>query len=381
MSFSSFNKLFTNKILNFCRFLILKPFFIYGDSFKKNSLFKFAKHLGFFFLLISPLENFSQDIHLSQFFNTPLLRNPALAGVFTGDVRIQAVYRNQWQSLGFPYQTNALSGEYKFKVGNGDDFMTVGATAFYDQAGIQKLKTLQVMPAVNFHKSLSGNKNSYLSAGFMAGFVNRQFDGQNLTFDNQYTGGRYNPSAPSGEHFAGISRSFFDVALGLSYNGAIGENGSYYAGASLWHFNKPATSFLSDQIQLQPKWQFNAGFRNWVSEKLELTVEGNYLKQGAYSETIGGATIRYSLDDMLGEASDISQLSVGAGAFMRLNDAVIPYLQINYNHFDVGLSYDVNTSPLKAASQGRGGFEFSLSYRGFTQSQNSSLQSVRCPRF
>ena len=31
----------------------------------------------------------AQDIHFSQFFETPLLRNPALAGIFTGDIRLQ----------------------------------------------------------------------------------------------------------------------------------------------------------------------------------------------------------------------------------------------------------------------------------------------------
>jgi len=44
----------------------------------------------------------AQDIHFSQFFETPLLRNPALAGIFTGDVRIQAVYRTQWASVTVP---------------------------------------------------------------------------------------------------------------------------------------------------------------------------------------------------------------------------------------------------------------------------------------
>lgn len=330
--------------------------------------------------LISP----AQDVHLSQFFNSPLLRNPALAGLFTGDVRVQAVYRNQWQSTGFPYQTNALSGEYKFPVGNGDDFMTVGASVFYDQAGIMKLKTLQAMPAINFHKSLSGNKNSFLSGGFMAGIINRQFDGKNLTFDNQYTGSGFNPSAASGEQFTGVSRSLFDISAGLSYNSEIGENGNYYFGASLWHFHKPVTGLLSNQIQLDPKWQFNAGLKTPLNEEVTLTVEANYLQQGKYSETVGGVLVQYVLDSKIysyGEETSIQSFSVGGGLFARLNDAIIPYVQLTYNHIDIGISYDVNTSPLKAASQGRGGFEFSLTYRGFSQYRGSRVRSMLCPRF
>lgn len=323
----------------------------------------------------------AQDIHLSQFFNTPLLRNPALAGVFNGDIRIQAVYRNQWQSIGYPFQTNALSGEYKFSVGGGDDFMTVGCSAFYDEAGVMKLKTIQVMPALNFHKSLSGNSNSYLSAGFMAGFVNRQFDGKNLSFDNQYTGGVYNPNMPTGERFTSLSRGFFDAALGLSYNNELGEKGNYYLGVSLWHFHKPSYSFLSDKIQLDPKWQFNGGIRTWLNEQLQLTIEANFLKQGNYTEAIGGGMLKYYMNNELVGDEAISELSVGAGIYTRLNDAIIPYLQISYNHFDVGLSYDVNISPLRSASQGRGGFELSLTYRSFTHNTNKSVMGVRCPRF
>src|SRR5450432_3924194 len=49
----------------------------------------------------------SQDLHFSQFFEAPLLRNPALAGIFTGDYRIQGVYRDQWNSF-----TNATEQDH-----------------------------------------------------------------------------------------------------------------------------------------------------------------------------------------------------------------------------------------------------------------------------
>ena len=58
----------------------------------------------------------AQDIHFSQFFEAPLLRNPALAGLFNGDLRFQMVYRNQWNSITDAYQTGSLNGEYKVPV-------------------------------------------------------------------------------------------------------------------------------------------------------------------------------------------------------------------------------------------------------------------------
>src|SRR3954463_13036152 len=78
---------------------------------------------------------FSQDIHFSQFFEAPLLRNPSLAGIFTGDVRVQFVYRDQWNSVTNAYRSGSVNAEYKMPVGKQDDFITAGLQILYDKAG------------------------------------------------------------------------------------------------------------------------------------------------------------------------------------------------------------------------------------------------------
>ena len=105
------------------------------------------------FLFVMPVH--AQDLHLSQFFETPLLRNPALAGIFEGDVRVQAVYRDQWNSVTTGYRTGSLSGEYKMPVGKGDDFVTWGMQLFYDRAGSVSFTQTKILPALNYHKSFS----------------------------------------------------------------------------------------------------------------------------------------------------------------------------------------------------------------------------------
>jgi hypothetical protein len=86
--------------------------------------------LHFFYLLCpcsASIRTMAQDIHFSQIFETPLLRNPALAGIFSGDVRMQSVYRSQWNSITDAYHTTSLNAEYKMPVGQGDDHLTIGA--------------------------------------------------------------------------------------------------------------------------------------------------------------------------------------------------------------------------------------------------------------
>src|SRR5688500_3165931 len=95
----------------------------------KNILLKKVWVLCSFFICHNSV---SQDIHFSQFFEAPLLRNPSLAGIFGVDFRVQRVYRNQWNSVTVPYQTASLNAEYKLPVGKGDDFLSVGGEILYD---------------------------------------------------------------------------------------------------------------------------------------------------------------------------------------------------------------------------------------------------------
>src|SRR4249920_631694 len=107
----------------------------------------------------------AQDLHFSQFFETPLLRNPALAGIFTGDYRIQGVYRDQWNSFTNGYRTGSFNAEYKLPVGHTDDFLTMGLQVLYDKAGTAGLTSTQVLPVLNYNKSLSNTHPMYLSFG------------------------------------------------------------------------------------------------------------------------------------------------------------------------------------------------------------------------
>ena len=74
----------------------------------------------------------AQDIHFSQFWETSLLRNPSLAGLFEGDLRVQTIYRDQWNNLTNAYRTGSMSLENKLSVGKGDDYLTIGLQTFFD---------------------------------------------------------------------------------------------------------------------------------------------------------------------------------------------------------------------------------------------------------
>ncbi|MEM6772440.1 MAG: hypothetical protein AAF597_17825, partial [Bacteroidota bacterium] len=48
--------------------------------------------------------------------------------------------------------------------------------------------------------------------------------------------------------------------------------------------------------------------------------------------------------------------------FDRIGDAFFPHIQLHYNAWRVGLSYDINVSDFRVATQGNGGPELSIRY-------------------
>lgn len=318
----------------------------------------------------------AQDMHFSQFYDAPLYRNPALAGIFTGDIHVQALYRNQWSSVTNPYQTGYLSAEYKLPIGHQNDFITVGGEMSYDKAGSAGLTTTRFYPAFNYHKSLNKARDMYLSAGFMGGFTQRRIDRTKVTTDNEYD----NPGSYDGEVLANNNITYWDGAAGLSFNMALDpENKNHmYFGVGYHHFNAPKSSFYSNQnIQVDPKVVVSGGVRMNISDMNYITFHADYMKQGPYHETIFGGLYSWKFGPDFANPLYI----FSAGAFVRWQSDFVPTIKMDYMPWAITLSYDANTSSLKTASQGRGGFELGISYIGFLNTTNSTKNAIPCPKF
>ena len=315
----------------------------------------------------------AQDLHFSQFFEAPLYRNPALAGLVEGDIRVQTVYRSQWNSVANAYKTGSLNVEYKLPI-MGDDYITAGAQVYYDKAGTANLNSTHILPALNYHKSVSGNRSAYLSFGFMGGVVQRSIDRSKMTTSAGYNGGG------DGEANLQPEMRYLDGSAGISYNTTLGEDeqGRLVVGAAMHHFNKPKSSFYNnDAVIVSPKWVYSADLKLNVSESAFVTIYNDHVRQSTYTETMSG--LLYGIK--IGPYSDEPDYILKAGAFMRWGDAVIPTMQLDYKPFAISLSYDVNISKLSAGSRGQGGYELGLKYIGFTNRERSSLNSLRCPIF
>ncbi len=335
------------------------------------------KQLLIYLLLFTGMVK-GQDINFSQFYELPLLRNPGLAGIFNGDIRVTSAFRSQWQSVTTPYRTLGLGIEYKKPIGRSNDYITLGTQLTNDIAGDSRLRRTQIFPVLNYHKSLSGERDSYLSAGLMGGPVIQRFDPTKLSFDDQFINGSYSPTNPTKEVFTNTGFTYWDAAVGLNFSSTAGESTRYYIGLGLFHFTKPKVAFQQQyDIVLNPKWVVNAGLSAPVGDANKLIVYADYFMQGGARQIQGGLLLSHDLSAY----DENHKTTISGGAFYRWNDALVPVLKLDYNQFAVGITYDVNVSKLKSASQYRGAYEITLSYKAFRNSVNSSAEKVRCPAF
>jgi type IX secretion system PorP/SprF family membrane protein len=320
-----------------------------------------------------------QDIHFSQFYETAIVRNPALTGIYTEDYKVTGQFREQWGSVGKGFRTGAFSAEYRFPVSRStNDFLTMGFLGYSDKAGTINFKTVGLYPSINFNKSMEDAWNSYLSVGFTAGHLTRTIDVTKMTFDNQYQNGSFNSGNGTGEQqLPDPKLNYWDLGAGVSFNSSPSDKASYYIGASAYHFTRPRTSFYqeNDDVRLQTRWNGNAGFSWFIDDDYSVLFHGNYVMQGPYRELIAGGLFKWSMTDHRNRKS----FALAGGAFYRLHDAIVPVVKVDWKGQSFSFSYDVNISTLRDVTKMRGGFEITVAKAGFIGAGPEDKRL--CPRF
>lgn len=319
----------------------------------------------------------AQDYNFSQFYELPLLRNPALAGVFDCNLRLKSVYRSQWQSVTVPYQTGSMSAEIKTPLSRNGDWNTFGVMASYDVAGDSRLKRIHLLPFYTLHKRIG--EQQYISGGVMAGPVSSNFDPSKLTWDDQFVNGVFLPTNPTAQQIRTSKRNYLDVAAGIAYNAEIVEMVDMYIGASVYHANRPVVGFdPAKNTRMERRYGFNAGLTMPSGTLNALTFYTDLFVQGGHAQAMMGGLYTFGLSEQY--YGDVNNSNLHIGGMYRWNDAFIPVIKLDVSNFSFGLSYDVNISKLSTASQSRGGFELTLTYRNCAFGSEWS-KAQPCPSF
>jgi type IX secretion system PorP/SprF family membrane protein len=332
-----------------------------------------SKHfLIFIFSFILSGYSFSQDPHYSQFFASPLTLNPANTGNFDGSYRAIANFRNQWPSFNNAYKTYTISLDAPIleKKIPEYDRLGIGIVAMSDRSGNGLLSENDVAFSVAYKKSLDDQGFSSISAGLQASYINYRFNPSMAYFEDQLTADGF--TMPSSELLLGrnLSKSFVDFHAGLIYTLSTTEYNLFYIGSSYFHTFSPAMQFNDQQNNLSPRFNIHGGGYLPLSFNSTIHASFQYQQQQIQNEILLGAVYSYYL-----QPNTRQYVELYLGSWIRVGDAIIPYVGIDYNQIMLGVSYDINITKKTEAQYFRSG-EISLTYK-FNRYANG--KSIKCP--
>lgn len=296
------------------------------------------------------------DPHFAQYYAYPLWLNPALAGVIDGDYRLTGNYRNQWANFGTPYSTAGVSFDAPTAKNVG-----LGITALNMSAGEAGYNYFNAMATVSYSGVKMGvNGTTRLVAGIQAGIINRRVDQSKFQLGSQYNPVMgFDPNIPSGETLRATNSTVFDANAGLMlFDGNPNHRFNPFIGVAGAHLTQPEDPFIAenqDSKSLPIRYTVHGGSRIRITDMVNLTPHGLYMRQGNAEEIVAGVYSQIKVNP---------EFDLLLGANYRVNDAISPFAGFSYKSFTLGLSYDANTSNLRRLTTGSNAFELSLSFIG-----------------
>lgn len=307
------------------------------------------------FIVLISYQLSGQDLHYSQFFNTPLNISPGLAGNFNGDHRLGVNLRQQWKSIPVNYQSFDVAYDYKDGFKFRDNHFNLGFIFNYDSAGDLGLQHIGASAMASYSLRLS--KGLHLKPGISLGFVQRRFDTANATTANQWDGREFDPNIAA-ELIGNDNLTYLNAAAGASLRYRKGERSFLDIGLSAYNLTSPSQSFndnASYLANLEPRFNVFA-MANWrIARKLDLLLNGIIQAQKPHQETLVNGQVKLYFD------KDYSK-AIYLGVGMRFDDAWYPMVAIEVDGIYGSLSYDFNISDFDIASDGNGGPELAFRY-------------------
>ncbi len=340
------------------------------------------------FIMLCAFTVQAQDPHFSQITASPLNINPAFTGLIEGQYRVNAIYRDQWSSVGAKYRTASVGADFRYHI-TGNDFYAFGVKFLNDQAGDGLYQQNYAHLSISYLKKLFGDRNGYsqyISGGVQGGLGQHSINWSNLWFGNQYDLTNFNIDFSAGTGESEILTNsasvdlFLDINAGLLWYTVFDERTSVYFGISMSHLNQPSISFFSDgTATLNNKYSLHAGGEFLLNRSVSILPAARWLYQDPHQQFVLGASLRYN---QMGDAD----VALRIGLFTRItekfndglqSDAMIMSVAYEFSDFIVGLSYDLTTSSLAAANNRQGAFELSSSYIFPYTNRN---YKVTCPK-
>jgi type IX secretion system PorP/SprF family membrane protein len=295
----------------------------------------------------------AQDPQYSQYYSSPLLLNPALAG--SGDCyRTGLNARTQWTSLpGGAFNT----GSFFIDMNYPDLRSGFGLSFMRDVIGTPRMSSNEISGFYSF--ALPFHPMFNVRMGLQGTYVARSLDYSRLIFEDQFDG-IYLTDPVTSDPIRNYDKTrYADFSTGIVF---FGED-SYWLGLSAHHINQPDQAFYRSESRLPVKYSIHGGW-NFVTNKkspdkaTRIVPTFMYKSQTKFDQFDLGI---YAIKGHLLLGAWYRGIPVKYDEKIRNMDAVIGQIGTHIGDFSFTYSYDFTISRLDIKNT-HGSHEISLLY-------------------
>jgi type IX secretion system PorP/SprF family membrane protein len=312
----------------------------------------------------------AQDLQFTQVLNHPLQLNPALISS-SNDFRINLGHRAQWQAIDKGYQSESFTMIHPvflkkdtWKEDRGNGRLDIGLGLTNDRVGA--FNTSSAILAVS--SGLKISESQFASLALYGGYIYKMLDVNNLTFDEQYIYGSFDPNNGTGETLISDAAGIPDVGFGLAwYYVPNNEDARFnaYAGMSGYHMHEFNSTLLDMTGKIYNRLSLQAGAKFLKNDLNDFSVHTGYVTQGGFSQFYLGL-----LTGIYTNEKD----KIVFGGWFRQQEALA--LQLGYHHrsFFFDISYDFPYTDVVRSLNNLTTWEVALGYK-FNRARKKSYMN------
>ena len=242
--------------------------------------------------------------------------------------------------------------------------MGAGINFYNDRAGISNYTQNIITFPINY--ALQVGEEDHLSFGLQPAYFQRTINGDNLTWDSQWTGVEFDQGVDNNELLLNqnLNISRFDMSAGVYWEKRVGKLSRFNLGLAAHHLTKQRVNILSDDSKLFRKMTLH-GEGDFQTSNSNVQIKPAILAfiQGPNKALTFGTAFRFAFKPQSQHTGYFNNMHLTLGSYFRVNDAIIASAMLEMHTLSFGAAYDLNVSRLNVASKGVGAMEFFLRYR------------------
>jgi len=328
------------------------------------------QYLIIIIFLIFEFKGFTQEVHFSQFFASPLYLAPSFAGTSAG-TRISYNFRDQWPAIPKTFISTAFSIDHNFRNMKSG----LGLLVFADQAGEGNLGLINA--GLIYSYDINVTPDIHIRPGFNFQYARAGVNiGKLYSIKNIGSGGLISGSAAEKSY---DYRQYFDFTFST-----IAYSKLFWGGITLDHLFMPdeALTTIGSQSRIPVKISIYGGGKIISMEdfhsKREESLSGVFLFRKQQINTQLDLGFYWTRTPMI---IGMYYRGIPFGKTLKSSDAIVFLVGYKIEDVSVGYSYDYTISSLAGTTGGAHEISVIYEFNKVPRVKKKKWAPVPCPTF